>query len=167
MNPRTSIVALFLLAIMPSAAVAQTHRAVKDKSEVDPPSIRSIVSGTHTNGDEVISQLFDVRAEIPLGPVDVLRSYEIAMTVIAERTSAQLSGISQAAENGEITREQAEYLTQEGYEISMMQYQVLSTLHDSLEHDIEQAAGPSNSSQNQDAHDAAGELEIVSASRSQ
>jgi len=61
-----------------------------------------------------MSQLLDVRAEIPLGPVDVLRSYEIAMTVIAERTSAQLSGISQAAENGEITREQAEYLAQEG-----------------------------------------------------
>jgi hypothetical protein len=167
MNPRTSIVALFLLAIMPSTGVAQSQRTVKNKSAIDPPSIRSIVSGTHTNGDEVISQLLDVKAEVPLGPADVLRSYEIAMTLIAERTSAQLSGISQAAENGEITREQAEYLTQEGYEISMMQYQVLSTLYDSLEHDIEQAAGPSNSSQNQDAHDAAGEREIFSASRSQ
>jgi hypothetical protein len=167
MTPGTSIVALILLAIMPSAAVAQSYRAVKDESEVDPLSIRSIVSETHTNGDEVISQLLDVKAEIPLGPADVLRSYEIAMTVIAERASAQLSGISQAAENGEITREQAEYLTQEGYEISMMQYQVLSTLHDSLEHDIEQAAGPSNSSQNQDAHDAAGTVETFSARQTQ
>jgi hypothetical protein len=167
MNPRTSIVALFLIAIMPSTGVAQSQRTVKNKSAIDPPSIRSIVSGTHTNGDEVISQLLDVKAEVPLGPADVLRSYEIAMTLIAERTSAQLSGISQAAENGEITREQAEYLTQEGYEIAMMQYQVLSTLHDSLEHDIEQAAGPSNSSQNQDAHDTAGTVETFSARQTQ
>ena len=114
MNPRTSIVALFLLAINASTGVAQSQRTVKNKSAIDPPSIRSVLSGTRTNGDALMSQLLDVRAEIPLGPVDVLRSYEIAMTVIAERTSAQLSGISQAAENGEITREQAEYLAQEG-----------------------------------------------------
>ena len=166
MNPK-SIVALFLLAIMPSTGVALSHRAATDKSEVDPPSIRSVLSGTRTNSDAVISQVLDVKPEIPLGPVDVLRSYEIAMTVIAERTSAQLSGISQAADNGQITREQAEYLTQERYEISMMQYQALSTLHDSLEHDIEQAAAPSNSSQNQDAHDMAGEIATSSASRTQ
>lgn len=167
MNPRSSIAALFLLTVVPLTAVAHSHHAVKDQSEVDPPSIRSVLSGTHTDSDAVISQVLDVKPEIPLGPVDVLRSYEIAMTVIAERTSAQLSGISQAADNGQITREQAEYLTQERYEISMMQYQALSTLHDSLEHDIEQAAAPSNSSQNQDAHDTAGEIATSSASRTQ
>ncbi len=167
MNLRISIVALFLLAIMPAIALAQSNRLVKEKSAVDPPSIRYVLSGTPTNNDPVISQLLDVQAEIPLGPADVLRSYEIAMTVIAERTSAELSEISQAVDKGEIKHEQAEYLAQEGYEISMMQYQVLSTLHDSLEHDMEQAANSSNSPHNQDAHDTADKVERFSARQTQ
>jgi hypothetical protein len=167
MNPRSSIVALFLLAAMPLNAVAQSQRGVKDKSEVDPPSIRSVLSGTHTNADAVISQLVDVKPEIPLGPVDLLRGYESAMTAIAESTSAELSFISQAVRTGQISSEKAEYLAQEKYQLSMMQYQVLSTLHDSLEHDIAQAAALSNYSQHQDAPDTAGGVETFSARQTQ
>jgi hypothetical protein len=65
MNPRSSIVTLFLLAAMPLSAVAQSQREVKDKSEVNPPSIRSVLSSSHTNADAVISQLVDVKPEIP------------------------------------------------------------------------------------------------------
>jgi hypothetical protein len=39
-----------------------------------------------------------------------------------------LSAISEAVLEGQITREEEEYLTQEKYEVSMMQYQALSTL---------------------------------------
>jgi hypothetical protein len=56
-----------------------------------------------------------------------------------------LFGISKAALEGQITRQEAEYLTQQRYQVSMMEYQVLSTLHASLEHDIEQAAAQSRS----------------------
>jgi hypothetical protein len=167
MNPRISIVALFLLAIMTSPAIAQSHRAVEDKSEVDPPSARSVLAGTRTNSDAVISRLIDIKAEIPRGPVDILRGYENAMTAIAESTSAELSFISQAVRSGQISSEQAEYLARERYQLSMMQYQVLSTLHDSLDHDIAQAAAASNSAQNQDAPDTAGEVETFSARQTQ
>lgn len=74
--------------------------------------------------------------EIPLGPVDVLKGYESAMTAIADTTVAALNGISQAVLEGQISSEEAEYLTQERYEVSMMQYHVLSTLHAGVEHDI-------------------------------
>ena len=159
MYSRPIIIAVFL-AVTSLTAAAQSHRAL-DKSKLDPPSIQIVLSGTQTNGDAVISQLLDVTAEIPLGPDDLLRSYERAMTAIAERTSAQLSGISQAVFKGELTREEAEYLTQERYEVSIMQYQVLSTLHASLEHDIAEAA--SNRPHQQDVPDTAVDADTYSA----
>jgi hypothetical protein len=77
---------------------------------------------------------------MPLGPQDVLKSYEIAMGLVAERTLSDFSVIVQAQQVNQITREQAEYLLQERYQIAMMQYQVLSALHDVLKHDIDEVA---------------------------
>jgi hypothetical protein len=47
----------------------------------------------------------------------------------------------QAQQTNQIAREQAEYLLQQRYQMAMMQYQVLSALHDVLKHDIDEAAG--------------------------
>jgi hypothetical protein len=101
MYPRSIIIVVFL-AIIPVTAVAQSHSAV-NKSELDPPSIQIVVSGTHTNGDAVISQLLDAPVEMPLGPIDVLKGYESAMTAIAETTVAVLTSISQAVLEGQIS----------------------------------------------------------------
>jgi|SRR5215471_13406308 len=76
---------------------------------------------------------------MPLGPQDVLKSYEIAMSLLADKTSTDFSVIVQAQQTNQITREQAEYLLQQRYQTAMMQYQVLSALHDVLKHDIEEA----------------------------
>ncbi len=76
-----------------------------------------------------------------LGPQDILKSYEIAMSMVADKTSADFSVIVQAQQTNQITREQAEYLLQQSYQVAMMQYQVLSALHDVLKHDIDEAAG--------------------------
>jgi len=62
------------------------------------------------------------------------------MTAIAERISAELASIREAVRLGHITPDQAEYLTQERYQLAIMQYQVLGTLHDSLAQEIAQAA---------------------------
>ena len=80
-----------------------------------------------------------LKPEMPLGPQDVLKSYEVAMSIVADKTSADFSGIVQAQQANQITREQAEYLLQQRYQVAMMQYQVLSALHDVLKHDIDQA----------------------------
>jgi hypothetical protein len=77
---------------------------------------------------------------MPLGPQDVLKSYEIAMSLVADKTSADFSSIVQAQQTNQITREQAEYLLQQRYQVAMMQYQVLSALHDVLRHDIDEAS---------------------------
>ena len=62
------------------------------------------------------------------------------MALIAQRLSADLISISQANRANQITREKAEYLIQERYQVAMMQHEVLSALHDSLEHDLVQPA---------------------------
>jgi hypothetical protein len=102
-----SIIIAVLFAVIPVSAIAQSPRAVKQKSDLNPPSIPIVLSGTHANGNPVISQLLAVPPEIPLAPVDVLRGYESAMTAIAETTVVALNGISQAVTEGQITREEA------------------------------------------------------------
>jgi phage I-like protein len=62
------------------------------------------------------------------------------MALITQRLSADLMSISQANRANQITRDKAEYLIQERYQVAMMQHEVLSALHDSVEHDLAQAA---------------------------
>jgi len=63
------------------------------------------------------------------------------MNMVADQTSADFFVIVQAQQTNQITRQQAEYLLQQSYQMAMMQYQVLNALHDVLKHDIDQAAG--------------------------
>ena len=52
----------------------------------------------------VLSDLIALKPEMPLGPQDVLKSYEIAMSLVAEKTSADFSVIVQAQQTNQITR---------------------------------------------------------------
>jgi len=52
--------------------------------------------------------------------------------------SADVANIFREQEANQISREQAEYLIGERYQVAMMQYQVLSAFHDMLEHDVAQ-----------------------------
>jgi len=140
MNFRSNLVAVFLLAVVSLAAMAQPLQDAKTDVTLEPPPLPSPVAAARLTNDEVISSLLAIHPEIPVGPGDVLKGYENAMTAIAERISAELANISQAVRLGHITRDQADYLTQETYQLAVMQYQVLSTLHDSLAHDMAQAA---------------------------
>jgi len=48
--------------------------------------------------------------------------------------------ISQSIRANRITRDEAEYLIQQRYQVAMMQHEVLAALHDSVQHDLDQAA---------------------------
>ena len=71
----------------------------------------------------------------------VMIDHRLDLSSVADKTSADFSVIVQAQQTNQITREQAEYLLQQRYQLAMMQYQVLSALHDVLKHDIDEAAG--------------------------
>ena len=126
-----------LLVVMSHVATAQTLRALRASATEEPPVLPA--GPTASQSAEIIASLFESSPAIPLGPVDVLRAYEVGMSLIAQRLSAELSSISQANRANQITRDQAEYLIQDRYQVAMMQREVLSALHDSLQHDLAQA----------------------------
>jgi len=139
MKSQLIVAVVGLLVVMSHVAVAQTPRTSRASATAESPFLPHAVT-TASHSDEVIARLFVSQPVIPLGPVDVLRAYEDGMTLIAQRLSAELTSISQANRANRIARDEADYLIQDRYQIAMMQREVLSALHDSLQHDLAQAA---------------------------
>lgn len=142
MKSRQILTVMVILGTVWHTAAAQP----KKKIEVHAPRPESILSDTSMQSNPVLSDVIAVKPEVPMGPQDVLKSYEIAMSMVADKTSADFSVIVQAQQANQITRGQAEYLLQQRYQLAMMQYQVLSALHDVLKHDIDEAAGQARKS---------------------
>ena len=136
MKVRQIVVLVVFIASVWHTAAAQPK---KKKIQIDAPPPESILAGTSMQPNPVLSDLNALKPDMPLGPQDVLKAYEIAMGMVADKTSADFSVIVQAQQTNQITREQAEYLLQQRYQMAMMQYQVLSALHEVLKHDIEEA----------------------------
>jgi hypothetical protein len=143
MNFRQILIVIVILGTVWHTAAAQPK---KKNIQPDAPRPESILAGTSMQSNPVRSDLIAIKPEMPLGPQDVLKSYEIGMSLVADKTSADFSVIVQAQQTNQITREQAEYLLQQRYQMAMMQYQVLSALHNVLKHDIDEAAGQARQS---------------------
>jgi hypothetical protein len=151
MKLRTFVVAMAILCTVWRPAAAHPK---KKTTQVDAPSLERVLSGTGMQSNAVLSDLTAFKPDMPLGPQDVLKSYEIAMSMVAQKTSADFSVIVQAQQANQITREKAEYLLQQSYQMAMMQYQVLSALHDVLKHDIDEASQPATHSLKTSSSDA-------------
>ncbi len=136
MKSRHFVIATLILATIWQSAVAQPK---KKSIQVETPPVEGVLIGTNDQSDAVVADLAAVKPQMPLGPEDLLKSYEIAMSLLAQRTSTDFSTIVQAEQTDQISREQAEYLLQQRYQTAMMQYQVLGALHDVLKHDIDEA----------------------------
>jgi hypothetical protein len=136
MKVRQILIPIVILGTLWHSAAAQPKKNIQP----DPPQPESILAGTSKQSSPVLSDLTAIKPEMPLGPQDVLKSYEIAMSMVADKTSAEFSVIVQAQRTNQITRETAEYLLQQSYQVALMQYQVLSALHDVLQHDMDEAA---------------------------
>ena len=134
MQARQILTAIVILGTLWNTAAAQPRKKVK----LGAPLMQHIVVPASTQSNPVLSDLSAIKPEMPLGPQDVLKSYEIAMGLVAQKTSNDYAVIVQAQQANQITREQAEYLLQQRYQIAMMQYEVLSALHDVLNHDIDE-----------------------------
>jgi hypothetical protein len=138
MKTRQILLTTLILATVLHTAAAQPK---KKNIQADAPPPESILASTSMQSNPVLSDLIALKPEMPLGPEDVLKSYEIAMNMVADKTSADFVVIVQAQQTNQITRQQAEYFLQQSYQMAMMQYQVLSALHDVLKHEIDKAAG--------------------------
>ena len=140
MKSRLIAVAVCMFAVMPHVAVAQKARITLTSAVVEPPAFPAHAFAKASQSDSVIAGLFTFQPAIPLGPADVLKGYEDEMNFLAQSLSAELVRIAQANRTDQITRAEAEYLIQERYQVAMMQHEVLSALHDSVQHDLDLAA---------------------------
>jgi hypothetical protein len=117
-------------------AIPLTISAAAQNVEVpQPPSVREVI-GALLPDDAGIAAVF-TRNEAPLGPRDILQAYEQQMVVAALDTCESLSQIATAYRLGNLSDSQAEYATRETYALGLMQFQLLSTLHDILNYKIE------------------------------
>ena len=136
MKSRQILIAIAILATLLHTAAAQPKKEI----EANAPPPETILAGTSAQSNPVLTDLVPIEPEMPLGPQDVLKGYEIAMSMVTNKASVDCFVIVQAQQKNQITREQAEYLLQQSYQIAMMQYQVLSALHDVLKRDIDEAS---------------------------
>ncbi|MGA9640941.1 MAG: hypothetical protein WBQ72_06065 [Terriglobales bacterium] len=137
MRRRSIVGGVLLLGVMVGTSLAQTARRGTD---VEPPALEKILANAKSPAAAQLADLIDIKPEFPLGPSDVLKEYQQAMALIAVSMSAEVANISRAQEGNQISREQAEYLIEDRYQVAMMQYQVLSALHDMLEQDVAEEA---------------------------
>ncbi len=140
MTSELIVVAFCALVFVPPVVVGQTARLPRANAAAEAPPILPPQAFANTSQTDEVIELLPIQPAIPLGPVDVLKSYENAMAVIAQRLSAELTSISQAHRAHQITGDHAEYLIQDRYQVAMMQHEVLSALHNGLEEDIARAA---------------------------
>jgi hypothetical protein len=132
-KPQLLVVATVLLAAAP---LAFTQKVSTKKSTVEPPQIQRAVAETSTQPNEAVAHVIAFGPQMPRGPVEILRDYEGQMTLVSQTFSAEIAVIAQAVHQGQITREQADYLMQQRFQIAMMQYEVLNGLHDALAFDL-------------------------------
>jgi len=130
---RLLVLASLLFAAVP---LAFTQKVSTTRRPVQPPHSQKAVAQSGTQVNETVADVLAVEPQMPRGPVEILRDYESEMTSISQTFSAEMAVITQAVHQGQITREQADFLMQQRFQIAMMQYEVLNALHDALAFDL-------------------------------
>jgi Spy/CpxP family protein refolding chaperone len=135
-NPLSSIAVLVLSFI----AGPQTFSAVVDQTDADVPAPEVQKYFPTPESNKTLTEVLNVKPQLPRGPNEILEDYEAEMAKIASRMSNELGEICQAIANDKLSREQGEYLARERYQVAMMQYQLFSAWHAILEQAVTQAS---------------------------
>jgi len=81
------------------------------------------------------------------GPQQVLQEYEVAMVDITQNFSANLAGITEAVQQGQMSSEEGKTLSGEQYLIAQMQFQLLSAWRQMEEQDLSKVPAPDDQSE--------------------
>jgi LTXXQ motif family protein len=108
-------------------------RTISD--DLRPPPIE--ITSSSASLLESVSNAMVARRTLPRGPNDLVRDYDAEMEAVSRRLTGELASISEAAEKSEITGEQAEQISKEGYRVASTQFQLLIALHANLEREID------------------------------
>jgi Spy/CpxP family protein refolding chaperone len=79
-----------------------------------------------------------------LQPRDALNTYEEQMVLVTVETYKELAQIAQAVRAGQISSDEAVYLTRRYFELSIIRLQFLDTLHQILETKVSKESTPAN-----------------------
>lgn len=129
-----------IVIVLTMPAAAQTLLASQ------PPAVTDVI-GALAPDNSSIAFVLTTNEQLPLGPRDILQAYEQDMAVTALATCESLAQIASAYRQGDINDEQAEYASRQTYAIGLMQFQMLSTLHDILDSKIEKEEEPEKDAQ--------------------
>jgi len=137
MKAQFSSIAVLALSLI---AGPQAFSSVVDQTDADVPApeVQKYLRTPENNG--VLTEVLRVEPQLPRGPNEILKDYEAEMAKITSRMSRELGEICQAIANGQLSREQGEYLARERYQIAMMQFQLFSAWHAILEQSVAQAS---------------------------
>src|SRR5689334_8481293 len=113
--------------------------AGNDSSAIDTTSISATTQVKPSNS---LQEALSVPSAAPLGPRDLIAEYENGMSDVGNRMASDLASISEAVQKKELTREEAEAIIGERYKLAMMQFQLLSALHDMAVEDLAQSSTP-------------------------
>jgi len=112
---------LLLLATVPGALAAADEAETKAHSRSD--SVLVLVSPVE---EPAVTNVVTNTAIVPDDPKQVLQDYDSLMIDITQRFSATLAPIADAAKRGDLSSEQAKEMSAEQYQLTHMQFELLS-----------------------------------------
>ena len=131
MKAIVALISLFISCLAgPSFSLSKT--AHKD---VSPPRITVVFDVNNLPAS--VRSVSTMSPTAPRGPADMLRGYEDDMRAVYARFVNELAVISKTFAEHQITRDEAEQISEERYLVAMMQFELLSSLHAQLEQEVE------------------------------
>src|SRR5258708_8714514 len=129
MKTRMFLSLLLLAAVVPGALAAADEAETKAHSRRD-----SVV--VIPDEDPAVTNVPTNTAIVPNDPKQVLQDYDSLMIALTQKFSATLATIADAAKRGDLTGEQAREMSAEHYQLTYMQFELLSLWRGIQEQDL-------------------------------
>ena len=120
---------LLLATVVPGALAAADEAETKAHSRSD----SGLVSPAE---DPAVTNVLTNTAIVPNDPKQVLRDYDSLMIALTQKFSATLATIADAAKRGDLSCEQAREMSAEQYQLTHMQFELLSLWRGIEEQDL-------------------------------
>jgi Spy/CpxP family protein refolding chaperone len=120
---------LLLAMVVPSALAAADEAETKAHSRSDSGLVSPVEGPAVTN-------VLTNTAIVPDDPKQVLQDYDSLMIALTQKFSATLATIADAAKRGDLTSEQAREMSAEHYQLTHMQFELLSLWRGIEEQDL-------------------------------
>jgi len=116
---------LFFLLLLLTAAVAPSALAAADAGDRNVHTGRSQLLVTPVD-DSAVKNAPTSPAVVPDDPKQVLQDYDSLMIALTQKFSATLATLAEAAKRGDLSGEQAREISAEQYQVTHMQFELLS-----------------------------------------